>query len=107
MTTVTYPKSMPDDYRRNLYDLESIIEWGQYYPDDEGTEKFHVQMQPARAELIEARLKATPRNILIIQTKHGRFQIDAGDVLTITCLDAYTGLSVRPTSGNVIEVRNF
>jgi hypothetical protein len=105
--TVSYPKSMPDDYRRNLWDLECLIEAATHYPDEEGgPDVVHMTTTPERADAIAARLNGQPRNVLIVQTANGRFQIEVGDVLRIISLGAHSGLSVQPTSSNIIEVRS-
>lgn len=104
---MSYPKSMPNDYRRDLYDLKNLIEMGTHYPDEDGgPDVVHMTTTPERAAAIAARLNSTPRNVLIVHTGRGRFIIETGDVLRITCLDAHARLSVQPTSSNSIEVRS-
>ena len=103
-----YPRSIPDDYRRNLWNLETILERAQFYPAADGEpDTLHSHITPDTADEMRTELDAAPRNVLIIQTQHGRFQITVGDVMTIVCLDPFVGISVRPTAANSIEVRSF
>lgn len=103
-----YPKSVPDDYRRNLWSLETILERAQFYPEGDGDpDTMHVHITDKTADEMTAQLQSTPNNVLIIQTSQGRFQITVSNVMTIVCLDAHSGISVRPTAANTIEVRNF
>lgn len=103
-----YPKSIPDDYRRNLWNFESLLESGQFWPVADGEpDTFHSYFGAEHTDEMLAQLRSTPRNVLIIQTPHGRFQITVGDAMTITCIDAHASISIRPTSGNTIEIRGF
>jgi len=99
-----YPESIPDDYRRNLYDLESMIEWGQRYPDEDGgPDVVHMTTTPEHADLIAARFAEIPRNVLIVQTPRGRFQIDVSDYgIRVVCLDG--SIVVAPYLANIVDL---
>ena len=104
---MNYPRSIPDDYRRNLWNLETLLDRAQFYPEEGSeTDTLHAHVTPETADEMKAQLEATPRNVLIVQTTRGRFQITVGDVLTIACLDAHAGVSIRPTASNIIEIRS-
>ncbi len=102
-----YPRSIPDDYRRNLWNLETMLDRAQYYPEADGEpDTMHVHITPETADEMSAQLHGTPNNVLIIQTDKGRFQIEVvPSGLTIIGLDALNSqLVTAARSGNIIEV---
>ena len=97
----------PDDFRRDYSDLRIMMESGSYLRDDNGQEYFETRMPGDKAADLEARLDATPRNGVIMQTPAGRFQVEVTETgLQITALDAHAALSLHPRNGNQIEVRS-
>jgi hypothetical protein len=80
-------RNIPDDFRRDYFDLRGFLEMGTHLTDDDGHEVYTVTIGSKRADEIAARLDATPRDIIYVQTEQGRFQIEVGKTLTITLID--------------------
>lgn len=98
-------RNIPDDVRRDIADLRMLLDCGVFLPDDNGVERFEAHITGDRARMIEARLEATPRNVVIVQTPTGRYQIEIGETLVVRVLDAHKAIAIMPQSSNAIELR--
>jgi len=55
---------------------------------------------------IDPRMPDLPRNVVIIQTSRGRFQIDVSeDGIRVVCLDIDGEIAVLPRTSNIVDIR--
>lgn len=105
MTNPTFYRRMPDDFRRDYFDLRCLIEHGQFLEDETG-EHFSARLSVGHAEAAQARLEATPRNTIYIQTSHGRVDIFVNDdgAIVLTALGADNPITIKTLDRNQVKI---
>jgi len=55
---------------------------------------------------LDPRMPDLPRNVIIIQTSRGRFQIDVSeDGIRVVCLDIDGEIAVYPRTSNIVDIQ--